>query len=184
MTGFALFDTVLGPCGIAWSARGIRSVQLPEADAATTRARLVRHHPGVREGTPPPAVQRVIDSIVALLAGRPARFDEAALDLDGVPPFNLRVYEVARTIPAGSTLSYGEIAERLGEPGAARAVGQALGHNPLPIVIPCHRVLAAGHRPGGFSAHGQVATKRRLLEIEGALAAETLPLFSEANHVG
>ena len=78
---------------------------------------------------------------------------------------------------------YGEIAAQLAEPGAARAVGQALGQNPMPIISPCHRVLAAGQRPGGFSAHGEIATKRRLLEIEGALAAERLPLFSEANHV-
>jgi len=180
--GFAIFDTALGTCGIAWSPRGICGVQLPEADAAATRARIARRHPGAQESVSPPAVQCVIDAIVALLAGRPAQFDAAALDLRGVPPFNRRVYDVARAIPAGSTLSYGEIATRLGEPGAARAVGQALGQNPLPIIIPCHRVLAAGHRPGGFSAHGHAATKRRLLEIEGALAAETLPLFSEIHH--
>lgn len=184
MIGIALFDTALGPCGIAWSARGICAVQLPEADADATRARLARRRPGAREAPPPQDVQRAIDEIVALLAGRTAHFDDVALDLREVPPFNLRVYEVARTIPAGGTLSYGELAARLGEPGTARAVGQALGQNPIPILIPCHRVLAAGHRPGGFSAHGQVATKRRLLEIEGALAAETLPLFSEANHAG
>ncbi len=177
MIGMALFDTAIGPCGIAWTARGICGVQLPEADVASTRDRLSRRHAGAQEGTPPPTVQLAIEAIVALLAGQPARLEELALDLRDVPPFNLRVYEVTRAIPAGSTLSYGEIATRLGEAGAARAVGQALGQNPIPIIIPCHRVLAAGHRAGGFSAHGDVATKRRLLEIEGALAAETLPLF-------
>lgn len=180
--GFAIFDTALGTCGVAWSPRGICGVQLPEADAAATHARIARRHSGAKESVPPPAVQRVIDAIIALLAGRPAQFDAVALDLRGMPPFNQRVYEMTRAIAAGSTLSYGEIATQLGEPGAARAVGQALGQNPLPIIIPCHRVLAAGHRAGGFSAHGQVATKRRLLEIEGALAAETLPLFSKLHH--
>ncbi|MGE0583382.1 MAG: methylated-DNA--[protein]-cysteine S-methyltransferase [Steroidobacteraceae bacterium] len=183
MTGIALFDTPLGPCGLAWSARGICGVQLPEADADSTRSRLQRRYPGARESVPSPLARLAIDAMVALLAGRPARFDDIALDLRDTPPFNLRVYEIARAIPAGETASYGEIATRLGEPGAARAVGQALGQNPIPIIIPCHRVLAAGHRPGGFSAHGQVATKRRLLEIEGALSVEKLPLFREANHV-
>src|SRR5690606_31448990 len=98
----------------------------------------------------------------------------------GRPEFDRRVYEAARAIPAGTTASYGEIAAQLGEPGAARAVGQSLGANPVPIIIPCHRVLAAGQRTGGFSAHGGVDTKRRLLEIEGALAAAGLPLFAQS----
>jgi len=184
MTGIALFDTALGTCGIAWSARGICGVQLPEVDAAATRARLSRRHPGAPEGEPAPAARRAIDAIIALLSGRPARFDDTPLDWLHVPDFDRRVYAIARGIPAGETLSYGEVAARLGEPGAARAVGRALGRNPVPIIIPCHRVLAAGHRPGGFSAHGQVATKRRLLEIEGALAPGKLPLFSEVGHAG
>ena len=86
--------------------------------------------------------------------------------MEGVAGFHRRVYDAARAIPPGKTLAYGEIAERIGAPGAARAVGQALGRNPFPIVVPCHRVLAAGGKIGGFSAHGGTATKRRMLAIE------------------
>ncbi len=101
------------------------------------------------------------------------------LDLEQVPPFHRRVYEVARTIPPGSTLTYGEIASRLGEPRLARDVGQALGRNPFAIVVPCHRVVAAGGKTGGFSAGGGVRTKLRMLAIEGAPAAGTIPLFDD-----
>ena len=166
--GFALFDTDIGRCGIAWGARGIIGVQLPEAGEARTRARLVRRHPHAREAPPPADVRRVIDSIVSLLGGQASDLSAAALDMDGLPEFDRRVYEVARGIAPGATLSYGEIAARLGERGLARDVGQALGRNPFPIIVPCHRVLAAGGKIGGFSAQGGVATKRRMLAIESA----------------
>jgi methylated-DNA-[protein]-cysteine S-methyltransferase len=97
--------------------------------------------------------------------------------MDAVPEFPRRVYEVARTIPPGGTLTYGEVAARLGDARLAREVGQALGRNPFAIIVPCHRVLAAGGMPGGFSASGGVATKMRLLSIEGARAASQLGLF-------
>ena len=168
MTGFALFDTAIGCCGIAWGPRGLVGVQLPEGSAPASRARLLRRFPDAREAPPPPEVQRAIDGITALLRGEPSALDGVALDMEGVPEFNRRVYEVARTIPWGATLSYGEIAKRLGDPGVARDVGQALGQNPFAIVIPCHRVLAAGGKWGGFSARGGVSTKRRLLSIEAA----------------
>ena len=176
--GFTLFDTAIGPCAIAWSGRGILAVQLPEANERHTRARLVRRLPHAHEAPPPPAVKRALEGIAALLRGEPSDLSTVALDLDGVPPFHRRVYEVARTIPPGATLSYGEIAARLGAPRSARAVGQALGRNPVAILVPCHRVLAAGGKPGGFSANGGVATKLRLLAIEGTRADEapTLPL--------
>ena len=109
--------------------------------------------------------------IVALLRGKPnapADLSHIALDMEGVPPFHRRVYELARGIAPGTTLTYGEIATCLGDPGSARAVGQALGHNPFAPVVPCHRVLAAGGRSGGFSANGGVATKLRMLQIERA----------------
>jgi methylated-DNA-[protein]-cysteine S-methyltransferase len=124
--------------------------------------------PTAGEALPPPEVRRSIDSIVALLRGEASDLSAIALDMDGVPPFHRRVYEVARSIPPGKTLSYGDIAARLDARGAARAVGQALGQNPFPIVVPCHRVLAAGGKLGGFSAHGGIATKLRMLAIEGA----------------
>ena len=160
------FDTAIGRCGLAWSGRGVVGVQLPEASTSATRARLLRRYPGATEAEPTPAIRSAIDSIVALLSGEAADLCVVELDLRSVPAFNAAVYRVARTIPPGETLTYGEIAQRLGDPGAARAVGQALGANPIPIIVPCHRVLAAGGRAGGFSAPGGVMTKVKLLEIE------------------
>lgn len=166
--GFTLFDTSIGRCGISWGPRGITGVQLPESSDAGTRARLLRRFPRLPALPPPTEVQAAIDDIAALLRGEARLLDTIALDMSGVPPFHRRVYEFARTIPPGSTRSYGELARELGEPGASRAVGQALGANPFAPVVPCHRVLAAGQRSGGFSAAGGVATKLRMLQIEGA----------------
>lgn len=165
---FALFDTAIGRCGIAWSERGIAAVQLPEPSTARTRARLLQRFPEAQERPPSAAVKSAIERIVALLDGKPADLSGVALDMQGVPPFHRRVYEAARAIPAGSTRSYAEIAARAGRPGAARAAGQALARNPFPIVVPCHRVLAASGKGGGFSAWGGVRTKLRILAIEGA----------------
>jgi methylated-DNA-[protein]-cysteine S-methyltransferase len=166
--GFALFDTPIGRCGVAWGEHGVAGVQLPEASDRETLARMFNRFPTAAELVPPPEVQVVIDRISALLRGETSDLGTVALDMDGVPEFHRRVYEAARAIPPGKTLSYGDIAKRVGAPGAARAVGQALGRNPFPIVVPCHRVLAAGGKIGGFSAQGGVATKRRMLAIEGA----------------
>jgi methylated-DNA-[protein]-cysteine S-methyltransferase len=177
--GFALFDTAIGRCGIAWGERGLVGVQLPETSETRTRARLRRRFRDAREAPPPPPVQHAIEGIVALLGGEATDLSAVALDMDGVPPFDRRVYEVARTIPAGATLAYGDIAARLGAPGEARAVGQALGQNPFPLVVPCHRVLAAGGKVGGFSAHGGIATKLRLLSIERARTSAAPTLFDD-----
>jgi O-6-methylguanine DNA methyltransferase len=166
--GFALFGTAVGACGIAWGDRGVVGVRLPEGAEHETRVWMARRHPGAREGSPPPAVQRAIDGICALLRGEPSDLSEVPLDMADVPPFHRRVYEAARGIAPGATLSYGEIAARIGSPAAARAVGQALGRNPFAIVVPCHRVLAAGGKTGGFSAGGGVTTKLRMLSIEGS----------------
>lgn len=181
---FSLFDSPIGRCGIAWSERGIAGVQLPEDDESKTRARLLRRCAGAREAPPPPDVQRAIDAIVALLRGEPSDLSTIPLDQAGLPAFQRRVYEVARTIPPGATLSYGEVATRLGDGGAAREVGQALGQNPFAIVVPCHRVLSAGGKLGGFSANGGVETKLRILAIEGARASGTLPLFDDDDTPG
>ena len=129
-------------------------------------------------------MQRALDGIVALLRGEASDLSAVALDMERVPPFHRRVYEAARTIPPGATLSYGEIAARLGAPGSARAVGQALGRNPFAIVVPCHRVLAAGGKVGGFSANGGVTTKLRLLSIEGARANGSAALFDGDGALG
>ncbi len=169
---YALFATPLGTCGISWNAQALTGVYLPEQDETTLLARMARRFPLCGEGTaPPPFVQDAIVAITALLAGHlaePRDLRHLPLDMEGVPPFHQRVYELTRRIQPGETLTYGEVAQRLGEPGAARAVGQALGANPFAPVVPCHRVLGAQTGTGGFSAHGGLLTKLKLLEIEGA----------------
>ena len=166
--GFAIFETAVGECGIAWSEAGVTGFQLPEADASSTRRSMTSRFSGAIETVPSPAVQRAIDAVVALMRGEHVDLSLVALDMSGLPEFHQRVYDVARTIPPGVTLTYGEVAKRLGDSGAARAVGQALGRNPIPVIVPCHRVLAAGGKTGGFSAPGGSATKLNLLAIEGA----------------
>ena len=183
-SGFALFDTAIGRCGVAWGERGVAGVQLPEMGERETRARMLQRFPAAGEAAPPPEVKRVIDRIAALLRGEMSDLSTIALDMDEVPAFHRRVYEAARNIPPGMTLSYGDIAARAGAPGAARAVGQALGRNPFPIVVPCHRVLAAGGKIGGFSAQGGVATKRRMLAIEGVRLNGAVPLIEESGGLG
>lgn len=176
-TAFALFDTALGPCGIAWAGDAVRGLHLPGADAERMRAGLRRRHPGSVEMEPPVPVRAAIAAIVALLVDGRTDLRWIPLDMARVPPFHRRVYELARTIPPGRTLTYGEMAQRLGDATAARAVGQALGANPFAVIVPCHRVLAAGGRSGGFSAPGGVDTKRRLLEIEHARIGQEPQLF-------
>lgn len=165
---FALFETAIGACAIVWTARGICGVQLPESEAAATRARVHRRHPTAVEAVPDAEARRAIDGIVALLAGEKRDLTDITIDDAGQTDFNKRVYAVARKIPPGQTLTYGEIAEHLGDKTLARAVGQAMGENPTPVIMPCHRVLAAGGKTGGFSASGGVVTKLKLLTIEGA----------------
>ncbi|MGE3147148.1 MAG: methylated-DNA--[protein]-cysteine S-methyltransferase, partial [Pseudorhodoplanes sp.] len=165
---YSLFDTPIGCCAIVWSGRGIAGVQLPEANRQATEARVRKRFPDARESAPRADVQIAIAGMVALLAGEARDFRGVALDTEGIPDFNRKVYAMARGIPPGETRTYGEIAERLGGRHLARADGQALGENPIPLIVPCHRVLAAGGKSGGFSAGGGVVTKLRLLTIEGA----------------
>jgi len=176
--GFSIFETAIGPCGIVWGERGIVGVQLPEGSAAKTRSRLKNRFEGAREATPPRDVKRAIAAVTKLLRGEKSDLSTIELDMAAVPPFHQRIYRAARTIEPGKTLSYGEIAKRAGAPGAARAVGQALGRNPFAIVVPCHRVLAAGGKVGGFSADGGTTTKLRMLAIEGAMPSATRELFA------
>ena len=179
--GFALFETPLGTCGMAWGPNGIVGLQLPEASAVKTRARVQRRWPEAIEQVPPPGVLRAIDQILTLLADGTTDLADIPIDLAAAPEFHRKVYEVARTIPPGQTLTYGEIAKRLGVPHESREVGQALGRNPVAIIVPCHRVLGADGKMGGFSANGGVATKRRMLEIERASAIGAGPLFDRLN---
>lgn len=175
--GFTLFETAVGTCGVVWGEHGLLGVHLPPIGPSDPRAKLARRFPEAVETAPPPSVQAAIAGIQALLRGERLDLMDIELDTQGVAPFNLRVYEIARAIPPGKTRTYGEIAREIGDVSVSRAVGQALGANPWPIVVPCHRVLAAGGGKGGFSAPGGTDTKMRMLEIEGALAPETLPLF-------
>ena len=174
---FTIFDTPIGCCGIAWGERGIVAVQLPMSSAEKTRKRIHQRFGDIEEAVPPAAVQSAIDAIVELLAGKPNDLADIVLDLEDVPEFHRGVYDIARTIPPGQTLTYGDIAKRLGGVELSRDVGQALGRNPCPIVVPCHRVLAAGGKPGGFSANGGVVTKLKMLAIEGAVVNHTPSLF-------
>jgi methylated-DNA-[protein]-cysteine S-methyltransferase len=178
---FALFDTPIGPCGLVWSTDGIVGLQLPESTAERTRQRVRRRWFEATEAPPPHGIERVIDRVQALLEGEAVEFDDIALDLGAIPEFHRRVYEIARTIPPGRTMTYGEIARRLDAPHDSREVGQALGRNPIAIIVPCHRVLGADGKMGGFSATGGVATKRRILEIEGASAVGAGPLFESSS---
>jgi methylated-DNA-[protein]-cysteine S-methyltransferase len=174
---FALFDTPIGICGIEWGPRGINGVQLPMGSDDKTRSRIRQRRGDTVESEPTAEVQRAIDRIVELLAGKPDDLRDIALDLADVPEFNRGVYDIARAIPPGQTMTYGDIAKRLGGVELSRDVGQALGRNPCPIVVPCHRVLAAGQKPGGFSARGGVDTKLKMLAIEGAAVNHTPSLF-------
>jgi methylated-DNA-[protein]-cysteine S-methyltransferase len=191
--GTTLFDTAVGRCGLAWGSAGLVAVALPAATDAATLA-LLRRDVAARAGAvragavragagwdgadgPPVEVVEAIARMVGLLDGVADDLADVRVDLTGVPAFHQRVHEVARSIPPGRTLTYGEVAARLGMPGAAQAVGQALGRNPVPIVVPCHRVLAAGGAMGGFSAPGGIETKRRMLVIEGATAPAPPTLF-------
>lgn len=182
---YTLFGTAIGPVGLVWGDDGLVGAQLPETGVAETRRRLTRRFPDAEPHEPPtePAVLDAIAAITTLLATGAGDLSAIPVDLARVPAFNRRVYALVRAIPPGRTRTYGDVAAALGEPGAAQAVGQAMGHNPVPIVVPCHRVVAAGGRLGGFSARGGNATKRRMLEIEGAgasAAEEELTLFSGA----
>jgi methylated-DNA-[protein]-cysteine S-methyltransferase len=165
---FALFGTPIGACAIVWSARGVCGMQLPEAGPETTRARVARRFAVAQEAAPPRNVQHVVDGMVALLNGERRDLTDVTIDDEALPAFNRKVYAIARTIPPGATKTYGEIAARLGDKLLPRAVGQALGENPIPLIVPCHRVLAAGGKTGGYSAPGSVVMKLQLLTIEGA----------------
>jgi methylated-DNA-[protein]-cysteine S-methyltransferase len=188
--GHALLPTPIGTCGIAWSARGIAAFQLPESTAVRTRARLLRRLTAVGLGDAaraavdpaapwPQEVRQSVDAILALLNGERVDLGFVRLDDADIAPFERRVYAVTREIAVGTTRSYGEVAAAIGEPDAARAVGQALGRNPWAVIVPCHRVLAAGGAIGGFSAGGGAATKRRLLAIERARAGSGPDLFAD-----
>jgi methylated-DNA-[protein]-cysteine S-methyltransferase len=161
------FETAIGRCEIGWTTRGVARVRLPGPRRPAQPATKI-----------PAEVRRAIAGIQALLRGEPADLRAVPVDLEGTEPFDRRVYEAARSIEPGSTRTYGELAADTGEPGEGRAVGVAMARNRVPLIVPCHRVVAADGRLGGFSAPGGAATKRRLLEIEGAHPSQPGTLFA------
>jgi methylated-DNA-[protein]-cysteine S-methyltransferase len=175
---FLVFETAFGSCGIAWSPIGLTRLQLPEATPDETERRLAG--PGRRawEGQLSPTIAAVVRELRDYFGGTATDFAGVELDLGDRPPFQLALYARTRRIPWGETTSYGALARDLAMPGGARAIGQAMGRNPVPVIVPCHRVLASGSGLGGFSAPGGRTTKQRLLELERANAIERLPLFA------
>jgi methylated-DNA-[protein]-cysteine S-methyltransferase len=165
--GYCLFDTAIGPCGLAWSEQGVTHVQLAEASRSSTEQRLRSRAGNVPADTPPPPIGRVIADICRYLDGHKVDFRTVSLDLGQVEPFHRRIYDAARTIGWGETATYGDLARLAGASGAAREVGRAMSQNPAPIIVPCHRILAKGNKFGGFSAFGGVDAKARLLALEG-----------------
>jgi methylated-DNA-[protein]-cysteine S-methyltransferase len=153
---------------VAWNARGLVAVQLPDRDCAATERRLARRIGGTA-AAPPPWVAALVADVQRYLEGEPVDFTAVAVDLSGLDAYRRQLYETMRGLAWGRTTTYGELARQLGSTGweGARDVGEAMGRNPVPLVIPCHRVLAAGGKLGGFSAPGGAATKAKLLALEG-----------------
>jgi methylated-DNA-[protein]-cysteine S-methyltransferase len=174
---FALFDTPIGRCAIVWRGGFIVGASLPEADDAALRLSILRRFPAAKEAEPPPVITAAIEAVRRLMDGAAEEFADLAIDISALPEFERRVLDETRAIPSGETRTYGEIARRIGAPGAARAVGRALGRNPVPIIIPCHRILAAAGKSGGFSAPGGASTKLRLLQLERARRGSEPQLF-------
>jgi methylated-DNA-[protein]-cysteine S-methyltransferase len=169
---YVIFSTSAGFCGLAWSTQGILRFTLPVRDSAAADRLLLRKRPDAQPAEPPPQIAAVIAAVQRYFAGEPEDFSALALDLDDQDAFFSAVYAALRRVGWGHTTTYGDLAKAIGSgPEAARDVGQAMAKNPIPLLIPCHRVLAAGNRIGGFSAPGGSTTKLRMLELEGVQPA-------------
>jgi methylated-DNA-[protein]-cysteine S-methyltransferase len=165
---YFVFETAAGFCGIAWNEAGITRFQLPAKSAESAEWLVQRRISAAEPGEPPPMVREAIAAAKRYFAGEEIDFSGFRLDLDGQLPFFKQIYAAARRVGWGRTTTYGALAKELGAgPEAARDVGQAMAQNPVALFIPCHRVLAAGGKVGGFSAPGGAASKRRMLELEG-----------------
>lgn len=165
---YLIFETVGGFCGIAWNAIGITRFQLPTSSTDSTERLLLRRIPGAEPATPTPAITDAVAAVKRYFQGEPTDFSAIKLDLTGQDPLFKQIYDAARQVGWGHTTTYGALAKQLGAgPEAARDVGQAMAKNPVALIIPCHRVLAAGNKIGGFSAPGGSSSKQRMLELEG-----------------
>jgi methylated-DNA-[protein]-cysteine S-methyltransferase len=168
MHRYLIFETAYGFCGIAWNDAGITRFQLPTRSRDAAERALLRRVPGAEPGTPTPRVVKAVDAVKCYFQGEETDFSGVALDLSDQDAFFKQIYAAARQIGWGRTTTYGALAKKLGAgPEAARDVGQAMAKNPVALIIPCHRVLAAGGKVGGFSAPGGAAAKIRMLELEG-----------------
>lgn len=174
---YYLFDTAIGPCGVAWSEQGLTRVQLSEADRDSTERRLKTRSGGTRAEVPPPQIRQLIAEIQRYATGERVDFSSVVLDLSKVSPIDREIHAAARSIGWGVTATYGDLARKTGTPGDARGVGQAMSRNPVPIIVPCHRVLAKGNKVGGFSAYGGKVAKERLLALEGVRVGDDAPLL-------
>ncbi|MFC0238996.1 methylated-DNA--[protein]-cysteine S-methyltransferase [Rhodopseudomonas telluris] len=174
---YTIFDTLMGRCGIAWGDDGVLAVQLAESREIDTRRRLLRQCPDARESRPSTDVTSALAGVAAALRGAPADFSDVQLDLGGLPAFDCRVYDAIRAIPRGETATHADLAKRVGSSGALHAVGHAIRRNPFALIVPCHRALQIAGDTSGTSANGGVITRRRLLAMEGAIAAGGPSLF-------
>jgi methylated-DNA-[protein]-cysteine S-methyltransferase len=173
---YLIFETVSGFCAIAWNDVGITRFRLPARSAEETERHLLRRLPDAKPGPPTPAVAAAIDAAKRYFAGEKVDFSDLPVDLGEQTPFFSRIYDAARRLGWGETTTYGALAKELGADWeGARDVGQAMANNPLPLIIPCHRVLAAGGKIGGFSAPGGSESKARMLELEGVHLGPPLP---------
>lgn len=167
---YHVFETAFGWCGICWTGEGVSGFQLPSGDRAKDEDRLQRRTGADVASEPPASIAGLIDELKAYFRGERADFSELEVDLAGVDPFHARILAAARRVGWGEISSYGALAREVaGDVAASRGVGQAMGRNPIPVIIPCHRILAADGKPGGFSAPGGVVTKLKLLDLEGSL---------------
>jgi methylated-DNA-[protein]-cysteine S-methyltransferase len=178
LQNYHVFETPLGWLGIAWSEKGLTQLQLPSHDRTATERRLQRRTVDGVESDPPAWVAEIVETLKRYAAGEQVDFSSVPVDLAGIDAFRLAIYDAARKLAFGETTTYGELAARAGYPGEARDTGQALGQNPVPIVVPCHRILAAGNKIGGFSAPGGSATKEKLLNMEGVRVGPPPPAQS------
>jgi len=163
---YCVFETAIGPCGVAWTEHGLTRMQLPEANRSMTEQRLQRRARNAGPELPSPPIRRAITDLQSYMLGERIEFASVPIDWRRVSAFHRKIYEATRALGWGETASYGGIARRAGAPVVARAVGQAMSRNPVPIIMPCHRVLAANRKIGGFSAYGGAVTKQRLLVRE------------------